>query len=236
MIKRLDRILSENMNISRKDARKMICGGKVQVNENVCVQCDFKADGEKDEIRVEGREIICREHIYIMMNKPAGVISASEGGREKTVIDILPQELKRKGLFPAGRLDKDTVGFMLITDDGEFAHNILSPRHHVKKTYIASLEKPMTKENVEEFRRGVTLGDGTECLSAEAEMTGELTAKVVLSEGRYHQVKRMFAAQGNRVLSLKRTSIGALELDEGLQAGECRLITPDELKMVTEGK
>lgn len=214
----------------------MICAGKVQVNENVCAQCDFKADGENDEIRVEGREIICREHIYIMMNKPAGVISASEGGREKTVIDILPQELKRKGLFPAGRLDKDTVGFMLITDDGEFAHNILSPRHHVKKTYVASLEKPMTKENIEEFRRGVTLGDGTECLSAEAEMTGELTAKVVLSEGRYHQVKRMFASQGNRVLSLKRTSIGALELDEGLQAGECRLITPDELKMITGGK
>ena len=168
-----------------------------------------------------------------MQNKPKGVVSVSSAPGDTTVIDLLPQDLRRSGLFPAGRLDRDTTGFVLITDDGDFAHRILSPRSHVTKTYIATLRDPAEESYVTAFRNGVVLGDGTHCLAADIEFT-DLPNKVVvrLHEGRYHQVKRMFAALGNAVVELHRAQIGGLPLDISLSPGESRLLTADEVEQI----
>lgn len=230
---RIDKILARELNISRTDAKALIRKGLVVVNGVVVKTADFKCH-DNDRICVEGREISNNEHVYIMMNKPKGVISASEGKGEKTVVDILPDEMKRRGLFPAGRLDKDTTGFVLITDDGEFAHNILSPAHHIDKTYIATLDKPFGDEVVADFKNGMTL-NGEELIEAEIEPLNEdrTIARVVLRQGLYHQVKRMFKKHGITVVELDRIKIGALELDKNLELSKCRYITEEELKMIT---
>lgn len=173
-----------------------------------------------------------------MLNKPTGVVSATDDNRYKTVVDILPDELKRKNLFPAGRLDKDTVGFCLITDDGDFAHNILSPSRHVTKTYIAELSKPIDFDKAKQgFADGLILGDGTVLLSAVLEKISDCEPpkyKIIIKEGKYHQIKRMFQKYGAEVTMLKRVSIGGLALDNSLKEGEARLISPDELKSIVE--
>ena len=170
-----------------------------------------------------------------MMNKPQGVISSTDGRKtaEKTVIDILPAEMKRKGLFPAGRLDKNTTGFMLITDDGAFAHDILSPKKHVSKTYIAELDKPFPESAVEKFARGIEIG-GEICMPAalSAENESRTLARVVIRQGKYHQVKRMFAALGCEVVSLKRICMGDLPLDEKLAPGECKYLSDEEISKI----
>ena len=172
-----------------------------------------------------------------MMNKPKGVISASDGKGDKSVIDILPAEMKRKNLFPAGRLDKDTTGFMLITDDGEFAHSILSPKNHIPKTYIAKLDKPFDETVVKEFESGVKLKD-EKCMGAKLEAAdGDFcTARVEIKQGMYHQIKRMFARFGLKVVELKRIKMGDLYLDESLKEGECRYISEKELSMISDKK
>ena len=169
-----------------------------------------------------------------MMNKPKGVISASEDKSVPTVVDLVPDELKRSGLFPAGRLDSDTTGFVLITDDGDFAHRILSPKKHVEKTYHALLERPLSESDIKSFADGIELKDGTLCLESKLRSLGGSMAEVIIHEGKYHQVKRMFAAVGNKVLELRRVKIGGLSLDESLKEGECREITSDELDAITE--
>jgi 16S rRNA pseudouridine516 synthase len=168
-----------------------------------------------------------------MMNKPKGVISASNGNGDKTVVDILPDEMKRRGLFPAGRLDKDTTGFMLITDDGEFAHDILSPKNHIDKTYIATLDKPFNFAVKNDFESGMTL-NGEKLLKAEVEAIDDdyTKAKVVLKQGLYHQVKRMFKKHGITVLELERTQMGDLPLDKSLKFGECRYLSKDEISLI----
>ena len=176
-----------------------------------------------------------RRFVYIMMNKPEGVISSTDGRKtsEKTVIDILPEDMKRKNLFPAGRLDKNTTGFVLITDDGEFAHKILSPRNHIPKTYIAKLDKPFDDEISDAFSNGITIGDD-DCLPAVLEpVDGDYTlARVIIKQGMYHQIKRMFKKYSIEVIGLKRIKMGRLNLDESLAAGECRYIDEKELEMI----
>lgn len=230
---RLDKITAKQLNISRTQAKAMIKAGEVTVNGKAVRSSDFKCS-DSDIISVNGRDIDYKEFVYIMMNKPKGVISASEGKSEKTVIDILPDEMKRRGLFPAGRLDKDTTGFMLITDDGEFAHSILSPSRHIDKTYIATLDKPFDSEVTDDFKSGMALGD-ERLLKAELEALNDkrTLAKVVLRQGLYHQVKRMFKKHGITVTELKRIKMGELALDETLSDGESRYITADELKLIT---
>jgi 16S rRNA pseudouridine516 synthase len=170
-----------------------------------------------------------------MMNKPKGVISASEGHGEKTVVDILPDDMKRKNLFPAGRLDKDTTGFVLITDDGEFAHSILSPKKHINKTYIATLDKPFDDLLVQDFENGMLLND-KKLLQASVEPLNEnrTQAKVVLKQGLYHQVKRMFKKHGITVLQLKRVAMGNLKLDENLDFGQCRYLNKTEVEKIKQ--
>ena len=166
-----------------------------------------------------------------MLNKPQGVVSATED-TQSTVIDILPDELRRKGLFPAGRLDKDTTGLLIITDDGEFAHRMLAPGRGVFKTYIAGLSGEITENITEKFKSGLTIDGGEVCLPAILEKLPNNHAQIKICEGKYHQVKRMFAALGTRVVSLKRTGIGALDLDESLSPGECRLLGDDEIEKI----
>ena len=233
-MERLDKTISKNLNITRSEAKALIKNGSVFVNNTAVKEYDYKLS-ESDTVSVNGKEFNSDSFVYIMMNKPKGVVSASEDKKEKTVIDLLPDELKRKGLFPAGRLDKDSTGFMLITDDGAFAHGILSPKRHVEKTYIALLDKPFDSKTVKEFENGVEL-DGEKLLPARLKtVDGDYKkAEVVISQGIYHQIKRMFKQFGITVLELKRIKIGDLSLDESLAEGEARYITEKELLLIKQ--
>lgn len=236
-MERIDKVIASALNVSRNDARSLIKKGLVTVNSKVVRDIGTKVDEKCDELFCDGKRVNYSKFIYIMMNKPKGVISASEGKGEKTVIDILPQEMKRKNLFPAGRLDKDTTGFMLITDDGDFAHRILSPKNHIPKTYIAVLDKPFNDEIISEFEKGIELKNDVLMPAKIKPLDSEyMTAQVTISQGMYHQIKRMFAKFSITVLELKRISMGALPLDESLKEGECRYITQSELDLIEKGK
>ena len=237
---RIDKIISNQMNYTRTQARRLIKIGRVTVNGKAVNKFDFKADSETDNIVVDGEALSYNKFVYIMMNKPKGVISASKGNNYETVIDILPKDFKRKNLFPAGRLDKDTTGFMLITDDGDFAHDILAPKKHVPKTYIATLDKPINAEITAEFKNGISLKDKEETTFQSALLENisddKTVVKIVINEGKYHQIKRMFMHFGIEVMELHRLKIGDLELDSSLKSGECRFITDDEIKKVCVGR
>lgn len=234
---RIDKIIASQGLLSRSEIKAMVRRGEVMLNGVVIKDSSVKASFD-DEICINGELINQTRFTYIMLNKPQGVVSASNDKKDKTVVDILPQELKRKNLFPAGRLDKDTVGFCLITDDGEFAHNILSPAKHVTKTYIATLSNPIDYEKAKTgFSEGVVLSDGTVLLSAilqQLQGGDKPVYKVIIKEGKYHQVKRMFSAFGAEVLELNRIAIGGLLLDDSLNRGEARLITESELRSIVE--
>lgn len=234
-MERIDKIIARELNIGRNDAKALIKSGRVLLNGSAVKSHGERVDEENDVLTADGKEIILRKYVYIMMNKPKGVISSTDGRKtnEKTVIDILPEDMKRKKLFPAGRLDKNTTGFMLITDDGELAHRILSPKSHIPKTYIAVLDKPFDDKTVQEFENGIMLGDD-ECMPAElSAVNGDFTrARVTIRQGMYHQIKRMFAKFGMEVVELKRIKMGNLKLDEALSPGECRYIDEPELKLL----
>ncbi len=232
---RLDKLIASQGLLSRNDVKNMVKRGEVSVNGIIVKDSSLKVSYD-DDIKIKGQALSQTEYIYIMLNKPKGVVSASEDKRDKTVVDILPDELKRKNLFPAGRLDKDTTGFSLITDDGEFAHRILSPARHVDKTYIATVSDKIDFEKAKKaFADGVVLADGTVLLSAKLELIDDSENqifRVIIEEGKYHQIKRMFASLGTSVTELKRIAIGGLELDASLEEGEARIITENELKMI----
>ena len=231
---RLDKTIADKLNITRSQAKQLIKGGEVFVNSKAVLSSDFKC-GETDEITVSGKKLNSEKFVYIMMNKPKGVICASEDNSDKTVIDLLPDEMKVKNLFPAGRLDKDTTGFVLITNDGEFAHSILSPKKHVEKTYIALLDKHINKSVISDFESGMELGE-EKLLPAKLSVLNEdrTLCEVVIRQGIYHQIKRMFKKHGIEVLELKRTKIGNLPLDEKINEGESRYITQYELKQIMQ--
>lgn len=233
-MERIDKIIASQGQYSRSDVKKLIKSGRITLDGRVLKSSNEKADPDKSNIAIDGKSISYKKHIYIMLNKPQGVVSATDDKEHKTVIDLVPRELKRDGLFPAGRLDSDTVGFVLITDDGDFAHRILSPKNHIMKTYHALLQRPVTPEDTEAFRKGIELKDGTLCLEAQVKPldSDEPMAEIKICEGKYHQVKRMFAALGNKVVFLKRVKMGALSLDENLEEGQCREITPEELLLI----
>ena len=231
---RLDKFLSSQLAISRTDAKKMLRQKRISVNGAVAVKPELQVDPCADSILLDGRVIAYRQFLYIMQNKPAGVVSASADGGV-TVIDILPQELKRPGLFPAGRLDKDTTGFVLITDDGAFAHSLLSPVRHVEKTYVVTLEREATMEEIEEIRKGIRIGEEQfrpAKLRRLVQTDGLPQYEIILTEGRYHQIKRMFGSQGNAVCALRRVQIGGLSLDPSLRPGESRLMTDEEIRLL----
>lgn len=223
---RLDKMLSDKLNITRSQAKALIKSGGVTVNGTAVLSCDFKC-ADTDEITANGRAVNTSEFVYIMLNKPKGVICATNGKGEKTVLDLVPEDMKRKNLFPAGRLDKDTTGFVLLTDDGDFAHRILSPKNHISKTYEAVLDKPVDNAVVADFGSGMTLGE-EKLLPARLKKTGELTCEIEICQGIYHQIKRMFKKHKITVTELKRTKMGGVFLDENLREGECRYLTDAE--------
>lgn len=232
MKERLDKFIASQTALSRKEVQRAVKDKRVTLNGSAVKSADVKIDAQSDSVALDGALITYKKHVYYMLNKPAGVVSATEDRVEKTVIDILPPELRRAGIFPAGRLDKDTTGLLIITDDGDYAHRMLSPNKHVVKSYIASLDKEPQTDIVTNFARGVTLADGTVCKSASARLIGGFDVSVEISEGKYHQVKRMFAALGYHVEALRRVRIGALELDETLREGEYLELSPDDVMAV----
>ena len=231
---RLDKFLVSQGVGTRKEVQSLVKSGTVTVDGVVVKKSDLKIDENSSSVAVNGKEISYMEYVYIVMNKPQGCVSATEDNRETTVIDLLPKELRRKGLFPAGRLDKDTTGLLIITDDGDFAHKMLSPKHHVDKTYVAELSGDATEEMVENFRKGIVFADGTVCKSAKLVINEENPRKirVTISEGKFHQVKKMFLTQGVKVESLERISIGGFNLPKNLPQGEARIMQSDEVSSV----
>ena len=231
---RLDKLLAGQSTLSRKQVRELVREGAVCVDNLPVRAPDYKVP-RGAVITVQGRRLQIRQYLYLMLNKPAGVVSASRDSRTPTVVDLVPPHFARKGLFPAGRLDKDTTGFVLLTDDGQLAHRLLAPKNEIPKTYVATLNQPVTPEMAAAFAQGVLLADGSRCLPAALAPLGSHTARVVLHQGMYHQVKRMFAALGARVTALERTAIGQLVLDPALPPGRCRPLSENELVLLQAG-
>lgn len=233
---RLDKFVADAAQLTRSAARGLIAKGRVTVNGQVCKKADC-ALREGDSVCADGKPLACEEYVYIMLNKPAGVVSASTDGRDKTVVDLVGGAFPRRQLFPAGRLDKTSTGFVLLTDDGAFAHDILAPKRHVPKTYRVVLDAPVTPAMVKAFAAGVTLADGQTMQPARLipDEADPFAATVVLRQGVYHQIKRMFGVLDTGVDQLHRTAIGGLALDEGLAPGAWRLITPEEKALIQAG-
>lgn len=234
-LKRIDRILSEQTNYSRKEIKRLVSKGLVLVNGSFVRKSDEKYAEDNISIKINGEEVRVNKHFYLLLNKPKGYVSTTVSDNDKTVIDLVPDKYKTRTLFPAGRLDKDTTGLMLITDDGVFAHNILSPKKHIKKVYEVVIDKDVSDEMVYGFRDGVKLNDG-ECKSALLEKIDTNKCLVTLTEGRYHQIKRMFGCYKAKVLELKRICMGELYLPSDLGVGEVREISDEELLKIQSKK
>lgn len=233
---RLDKYLVSTGKISRSDAGRAARGGKITVNGVVEKKADRHIDPDVDVITLHGERIVYRRYTYILLNKPAGYVSATEDGRDPTVLTLLPEELQRIGLFPCGRLDKYTLGLMLLTNDGDLSHRLLSPRHHVEKRYAYTCRHPLSREDMERLEGGVELEDGY--VTKPARMLAEdlsLSGVIVLTEGKYHQIKRMFEAVDNKIETLERVTFGPLTLDPSLSRGEWRYLTDDEIALLQSG-
>ncbi len=230
---RLDKIIASTGRWSRREARDLVRQGRVLVDGVPARSAEEKADAEASEITVNGEALCYRRYTWVMLNKPAGYLSATEGGRGRTVLDLLPQDLRRQGLFPVGRLDKDTEGLLLLTNEGGLAHDLLSPRRHVDKVYYARVAGRLTEADCAAFEAGLTLPGGLVCLPAGLEILSageESEAHVTLREGKFHQVKRMLAHLGKPVLYLERVRMGPLALDSALSRGSFRFLTENELE------
>lgn len=238
MEERIDKIIASTGRWSRSEAKELIRRHRVLANGMPVRRGEEKYDPTATRITVAGEEISYRPFTWIMLHKPAGVLSATEDSRAKTVLDLLEPAYRRLNLFPVGRLDKDSEGLLLLTDDGATAHRLLSPRYHVEKEYFVRTEGILEEADVRRFAEGMQLGDGLHCLPAELHILGPDSATVILREGKFHQVKRMLAACGKPVVYLKRLRMGNLTLDESLQKGDYRLLRPEELAFLpaTEGK
>lgn len=235
-MERLDKFISTQTSYSRKDIKRLCKSCDITVNGEIVKKSEHKIDPENDVVCVCGENICYKQFVYYMMNKPKGVLSASNDRNATTVVDILPEEFKRKNLFPAGRLDKDTTGLLIITDDGDFAHRMLSPNKKVYKHYIATLDKELDDTVKERFESGIVLADGTVCQKAYFEKLSKNTALVKICEGKFHQVKKMFLACSYSVVELERVQIGALKLDSNLAQSEVRELTKIETLQVFDGK
>ena len=230
---RIDKFISESGIASRKEASRVARGGGVTVNGAVVRDLSAHIDPESAEVVYLGRRINYRRFTYVMLNKPEGYVSATEDSRLPVVTELLPAELRKIELFPVGRLDRDTVGLMILTNDGQLAHDLLSPRHHVEKEYAFRCDLPLPLGTEERFLSSVTLADGYECKPAGLVTTPDRCGGVItLTEGKYHQIKRMVAASGSHVTFLERISFAGIPLDRSLERGEWRYLTEQEEKML----
>ena len=227
---RIDKMLSNVTNISRSEIKRFIKRGEVTVNGRVVKTADEKIDPKSSEVKLKGQTIGYDEFVYIMLNKPKGILSASNDKSRKTVVDLVPYDMKRQKLFPVGRLDKDTTGLIIITNDGEYAHKIISPKNKTGKVYIARLDGELKEDLISEFKNGVVLADGTKCRPANLEILESNVARLTLFDGKYHEVKRMFGVFGLGVNELHRQAIGKLILPETLKSGECILMSAEDVE------
>lgn len=234
---RLDKFLCACLDISRKEAKELVKKGRIQIEGKTVKKSDQRIQTETDTVLWDGKELFFEEFHYLMLHKPAGVISATKDRQERTVIDLIKESYKEK-LFPAGRLDKDTEGLLLLTDDGELAHNLLSPKKHVEKTYFAKVLGKIGQEAVNAFSEGVPIGNGETAKPAVLEIIDsrqeESKVLITITEGKFHQIKRMMKAVGSEVLYLKRISMGSLSLDETLPLGKYRKLSNDEIQKLKE--
>ena len=232
---RLDKLLSNFGYGTRSEIRRLVKDGIINVDNNIVKDPSMQVDPENSKIEIKGEFLHYRKFIYIMMNKPPDVISATYDSKLRTVIELLPEEFSHFDLFPAGRLDIDTEGMLLLTNDGQLAHNLLSPKKHVPKRYYAVIDGLTTEEDIKRFTEGVVLDDGYKTMPAELEIikAGQRSEiELVLHEGKFHQVKRMFEAVDKKVIFLKRIQMGGLKLDDTLEAGACRELTPAEVELI----
>ena len=228
-LERLDKILSGTGRWSRREVKDLVKAGRVTADGAVVARPEDKFDREAVELRVDGEAVDGERYCYLMLHKPGGVLSATEDPKQPTVLDLLPPHLRRVGLFPVGRLDKDTEGLLLLTNDGPLGHRLLAPKKHVDKVYFVRVEGRLAQEDRRAFQEGMVLGDGLRCLPAELEVLEPPdTGLVTLREGKYHQVKRMLASRGKPVAYLKRLSMGPLRLDPELAPGAWRPLTQGE--------
>ena len=234
-MERLDKRLAGTGRWTRKEARALIRAGRVFVDGVAVCRPEEKCEAGC-QISVDGEQISCEHMVYLMLYKPAGLISATEDPRQPTVLTLVPDYFRRIGLFPAGRLDKDTEGLLLLTNDGSLAHQLLAPKNHVDKTYFVQVDGVLEEEDRKAFQTGVTLADGYTCLPARLELVGPSQGLITLYEGKYHQIKRMLASRGKPVTYLKRLTMGPLVLDPELKAGEWRPLTEEELEQLREWK
>ena len=226
-MERLDKIISATGKKSRREVKLLVKQGRILVDGIPAASADMKVDPESAEIIMDGENLGYEKFTYIMLHKPAGVLSAVEDSRQKTVLDLLPEELHKRDLSPVGRLDKDTEGLLLLTNDGALTHRLLSPKSHVDKVYYARVEGKLEESDIAAFREGIALKDFT-CMPAGLTILSDTECLVTLHEGKFHQVKRMLASRGKPVVYLKRLSMGPLQLDEGLSAGQWRHLTANE--------
>ena len=235
-MERIDKVLSNLGYGSRKEIKAIVKKGMVSIDGSIIKDSSMQIDPEKAEIVVNGERIEYKKYIYLMMNKPPGVISATYDKYDETVCDILIPEDAVFNPFPVGRLDKDTVGLLLLTNDGELNHRLISPKWHVDKVYYARIDKEVNEKDVKAFEKGITLDDGYKCMPAKLEVISskddESEVQVTVQEGKYHQVKRMFEARGKSVVYLKRISFGGLDLDKNLEEGEYRELTDEEISVL----
>lgn len=228
-MERLDKVLAGTGRWSRREVKLLVRQGLVRLNGAAAASAEEKCDPETAVITVNGETVVLRRFTYVLLHKPGGVLTATEDRRQETVMELLPQELRRVGLAPVGRLDKDTEGLLLLTNDGELTHRLLSPKYHVDKRYFARVDGHLTAAHAEAFAKGMTLGDGLKCLPARLEILPDNGCIVTVREGKFHQVKRMLAACGAPVVYLKRLSMGPLVLGDELGRGEHRMLRDEEV-------
>lgn len=230
---RIDKLLSELGLCTRREAAKIAKSGSITVDGAVVKDVSKHIDPEKNCVTFLGREVVYQKYTYVMLNKPEGYVSATDDKSLPYVTELLPEELRRRELFPVGRLDRDTVGLMILTNNGPLAHSLLSPKHHVKKEYYFTSAEPLDSGAEEAFKVGITLADGYECKPAELYLEdNRREGRIVLTEGKYHQIKRMIASRDNRVTSLERISFGGISLDPSLLRGEWRYLTDEEIALL----
>lgn len=228
-MERLDKIIANRGAASRREVKDLVRQGRVLVNGVPASAPDMKVAAETAVITVDGVTLSAERYLYLLLHKPAGVLTATEDKRQPTVLNLIPETYRRRDLAPVGRLDKDTEGLLLLTDDGELTHRLLSPKYHVDKVYYARVDGVPDAADAAAFAAGLLLGDGLQCLPAKLELLGGDACLVTLREGKFHQVKRMLASRGKPVLYLKRLAMGPLTLEDTLPAGQCRPLTEEEI-------
>ncbi|MBR6051860.1 MAG: rRNA pseudouridine synthase [Clostridia bacterium] len=229
---RLDKFLSDMGVCSRTESKRAARAGSIAVNGISVRDTSVHIDPGQDEVTYFGERVTYAEHTYIMMNKPDGVLSATEDGTGKTVLDLLPEKYAKMGLFPCGRLDKNTLGLLILTNDGKTAHDLLSPSKHVEKTYLFECESPLSDSDCMTLCRGVDIGEKRSTREATLALDSRTRGEITVVEGKFHQIKRMFSAVGNKITYLERISFGGIPLDKGLARGEWRELTAEEISLL----